>query len=206
MHEWRKKLSRFEPKPLHDVSGLPKAAVLLPISSKYPRELVLTRRSDNLSTHGGEVAFPGGRREPADRDLVHTALRETEEEIGLKPTQIEVIGRLSSLVSLHGIEVTPIVGLLPEQPVFVPCDAEIADVFQVPLEFFCKHSRESTNRIVYQGIPYYVPSWHWQGFHIWGLTAVMIVELINLLYDADIKLHEAPPTWFIPSSAKHRPQ
>jgi len=189
MRELREKLRRFQPKPLHSTSVLPEAAVLVPISQN---ELILTRRADHLPTHAGEVAFPGGRREPTDLDLVHTALRETEEEIGLPATQIEVIGRLSTLVSLHGIRVTPIVGLLPEQPCFKPSAAEIADVFQVPLNFFCEQPRSATHCIRYQGQPYYVPSWRWQGFHIWGLTAVMIVELVNQLYNANIDLHQPP--------------
>jgi len=192
MRQLRQKLHNFQPKQLRSPAGLPEAAVLMPISARHA-ELLLTRRADHLPTHGGEVAFPGGRREPADRDLVHTALRETEEEIGLPGTQVEVVGRLSTLVSLHGIRVTPIVGLLPERPCFKPSEAEIADVFQVPLAFFCEQPRTATHRIHhYQGKPFYVPSWRWQGFHIWGLTAVMIVELVNLLYDANIDLHRPP--------------
>jgi len=192
MHEWREKLHRFQPKRPSSAAGLPEAAVLAAISQTQPVQLLLTRRADHLPTHGGEVAFPGGRREPADRDLMHTALRETEEEIGLPPAQIKIIGSLSTLVSLHGICVTPIVGLLPQQPCFKPNPAEIADVFQVPLSFFCEQPRSSTHLIHYQGKPFYVPSWRWQGFHIWGLTAVMIVELVNLLCDANIDLHQPP--------------
>jgi len=192
MHEWRKKLHSFQPKPLRSAPGLPEAAVLVAISQTQQAQLLLTRRADHLPSHGGEVAFPGGRREPADRDLVHTALRETEEEIGLPSAQIEVVGWLSPLVSLHGIRVTPIVGLLSEQPCFKPNEAEIADVFQVPLAFFCDAPRNATHLIHYQSKPFYVPSWRWQGFHIWGLTAVMIVELVNLLCEAGIDLHQPP--------------
>jgi len=190
MHEWRKKLDSFQPQSPRSAAGLPQAAVLVPIDTR--QQLLLTRRADHLPTHGGEVAFPGGRREPEDRDLVHTALRETEEEIGLPAAQIEVVGRLSTLVSLHGIHVTPIIGLLPQQPCFKPNPAEIADVFQVPLAFFRDEPRSTTHLIRYQGKPFYVPSWRWQGFHIWGLTAVMIVELVNLLYEAGIDLHQPP--------------
>jgi len=194
MHEWRKKLQHFQPAPAQAAAGLPEAAVLVPISPNQPAQLLLTRRADHLPTHGGEVAFPGGRREPADRDLVQTALRETEEEIGLSASQIEVLGRLSTRVSRHGIHVTPVVGLLPKHPCLKPNETEIADVFLVPLEFFCNEPRSSTHLIHYQGKPFYVPGWRWRGFHIWGLTAVMIVELVNLLYDAGINLHTPRPT------------
>ncbi|KXU37109.1 hypothetical protein AXE65_03975 [Ventosimonas gracilis] len=165
MYEWRKKLDCFQPQSPGNTLGLPEAAVLVPIDTR--QQLLLTRRADHLPTHAGEVAFPGGRREPEDRDLVHTALREAEEEIGLAAAQIEVVGRLSTLISLHGIYVTPIVGLL-QQPCFKPNPAEIADLFQVPLRFFCDEPRSSTHLIHYQGTPFYVPSWRWQGFHIWG--------------------------------------
>jgi len=190
MQKWRKKLDSFQPQSPRSAAGLPEAAVLVPIDTR--QQLLLTRRADHLPTHGGEVAFPGGRREPEDRDLVQTALRETEEEIGLSASQIEVLGRLSTLVSLHGMRVTPIVGLFSQPACFKPNPAEIADLFQVPLTFFCNEPRSSTHLIHYQGKPFYVPGWRWRGFHIWGLTAVMIVELVNLLYETGINLHQPP--------------
>jgi len=81
------------------------------------------------------VAFPGGRRDPEDPDLIFTALREAEEEIGLPPGLVEVIGPLSPLISLHGIRVTPYVGVIPDYVEYLANDAEIAAVFSVPLEF-----------------------------------------------------------------------
>src|SRR3989338_11179129 len=92
----------------------PEAAVLVPIPRSADPELVLPLRASGLSTHGGEVAFPGGRRDPEDPDLIFTALREAQEEIGLPPGLVEVIGPLSPLISLHGIQVTPYVGLVPD--------------------------------------------------------------------------------------------
>ncbi len=131
-----------------------------------------------------------------DPDLIFTALREAEEEIGLPPGLVEVIGPLSPLISLHGIKVTPYVGVIPDFVEYRANDAEIAAVFSVPLEFFRKDPREHTHRIDYQGRSWYVPSYRYGDFKIWGLTAIMIVELINLLYDAKISLHQ-PPKSFI---------
>jgi 8-oxo-dGTP pyrophosphatase MutT (NUDIX family) len=160
-------------------------------------ELILTLRASGLSTHGGEVAFPGGRRDPEDPDLIFTALREAEEEIGLPPGLVEVIGPLSPLISLHGIRVTPYVGVIPDYVEYLANDAEIAAVFSVPLDFFRQDPREHTHRIDYQGRSWYVPSYRFGEYKIWGLTAIMIVELINLLYDdAKISLHQ-PPKSFI---------
>ena len=168
----------------------------MPITRSDEPELVLTLRASGLSTHGGEVAFPGGRRDPEDPDLIFTALREAEEEIGLPPGLVEVIGPLSPLISLHGIKVTPYVGVIPDYVEYQANDAEIAAVFSVPLEFFRKDPREHTHRIDYQGCSWYVPSYRFGEYKIWGLTAIMVVELVNLLYDAGIDLH-TPPKSFI---------
>ena len=154
--------------------------------------------TDRLDTEGAAfVAFPGGRRDPEDRDLVDTALREAEEEIGLPPGLVEVVGPLSSLVSRHGIQVTPYVGLVPDYVEYKANDAEIASVFSVPLEFFRSDPREMTHRIDYLGQSWYVPSYTYGEYRIWGLTAIMVVELVNLLFDdAQIALHQ-PPEHFI---------
>ncbi|WP_047589989.1 CoA pyrophosphatase [Ectopseudomonas khazarica] len=186
----------YRPRPLEAGHSFPEAAVLVPITRSDEPELVLTLRASGLSTHGGEVAFPGGRRDPEDRDLVHTALREAEEEVGLPPGLVEVLGPLSPLVSRHGIRVTPYVGLVPDYVEYKANDAEIASVFSVPLEFFRDDPREVTHRIDYLGQSWYVPSYTYDQYRIWGLTAIMVVELVNLLYDAGIALHQ-PPEHFI---------
>ena len=90
------------PHLLEPEGRLPEAAVLMPITRSEDPELVLTLRASGLSTHGGEVAFPGGRRDPEDRDLVHTALREAEEEVGLAPGMVEIVGPLKPGVTLTG--------------------------------------------------------------------------------------------------------
>lgn len=186
----------FTPRALEIDRSFPEAAVLLPITRSDEPELVLTLRASGLSTHGGEVAFPGGRRDPEDIDLMHTALREAEEEVGLPPGLVEMVGPLSPLVSRHGIKVTPYVGIVPDYVEYKANDAEIAAVFQVPLTFFCEDRREVTHRIDYLGHSWYVPCYRYQDFKIWGLTAIMVVELVNLLYDAQIALHQ-PPESFI---------
>ncbi|KPA92919.1 NTP pyrophosphohydrolase [Pseudomonas asplenii] len=169
---------------------------MVPITRSEEPELVLTLRASGLSTHGGEVAFPGGRRDPEDPDLVFTALREAEEEIGLAPGLVEIVGPLSPLVSLYGLKVTPYVGLVPDFVEYRANDAEIAAVFNVPLAFFREDPREHTHRIDYQGRSCYVPSYRYGEYKIWGLTAIMIVELVNLLYDTRIDLYQ-PPQRFI---------
>ena len=114
LDELLRRVQGHQPQQLILASDFPEAAVLVPITRSDEPELVLTLRAHGLSTHSGEVAFPGGRRDDTDADLVMTALREAEEEIGLAPGLVDVLGPLSSLVSRHGIKVTPIVGLVPD--------------------------------------------------------------------------------------------
>ena len=166
----------------------PQAAVLVPVLAMGEPELLLTVRAHGLSTHSGEVAFPGGRRDPEDDDLIHTALREAGEEVGLPSSQVQVIGRLTSRESLHGLEVTPVVGLLPPEPRLLANPGEIADIFQVPLRFFAENPCEILPRVDYLGRQWQIPCYEYQGYRIWGLTAMMVVELVNLVYDAGIAL------------------
>ena len=127
------------------------------------------------------------------------ALREAEEEIGLPPGLVEVIGPLSPVVSRYGICVTPYVALIPDYVEYRPNDAEIASVFSVPLDFLRQDPRETTHRIDHQGRSWYVPCYRYGSYKIWGLTAIMVVELVNLLFDAGIEMQHPSPT-FIPLS------
>ena len=182
------RIQRFTPLALAPERQLPEAAVLMPITRNENPELVLTLRASGLSTHSGEVAFPGGRRDPDDKDLAHTALREAQEEVGLAPGLVQMVGPLSPLISRYGMRVTPFVGIVPDFVEYQPNDGEIAAVFQVPLHFFCEDVREVTHRIDYHGRSWYVPCYRYENFKIWGLTAIMVVELINVMYDANIDL------------------
>ncbi len=175
---------------LVEAAGLPEAGVLIPVTCVNDQpEIILTLRSKRLSTHSGEVAFPGGRRDPGDVDLSYTALRETHEEIGLPPDLVEMIGPMNSLVSRFGIKVTPYVGIVPDVFDLKPNESEIEEVFRVPVSFFMEDRREMTHRIDYEGRSWYVPSYRYEGFKIWGLTALMLAEFINVAFDAEIPLH-----------------
>ncbi|MDE3736320.1 MULTISPECIES: CoA pyrophosphatase [Pseudomonas] len=187
-----RRVQSYSPRTLETDHDFPEAAVLVPITRSDEPELVLTLRASGLSTHGGEVAFPGGRRDPEDPDLIRTALREAEEEVGLPPGLVEVIGPLSTLVSRHGIKVTPFVGLVPDFVQYKANDGEIDSVFSVPLAFFRDDPRQVTHRIDYLGCSWYVPSYQYGEYKIWGLTAIMVVELVNLVYDARIDMTRAP--------------
>lgn len=192
LDELLRRVTSHTPGTLETDKRFPEAAVLLPITRSDAPELVLTLRASGLSTHGGEVAFPGGRRDPGDPDLIFTALREAEEEIGLPPGLVEIVGPLSPQLSKHGLKVTPYVGIIPDFVEYKPNDGEIAAVFSVPLDFFREDVREHTHRIDRHGRSWYVPSYRFGEFKIWGLTAIMIVELMNVLFDSNISLHQPP--------------
>jgi 8-oxo-dGTP pyrophosphatase MutT (NUDIX family) len=167
----------------------PEASVLVPVSDNAGSpEILFTLRSSNLSTHRGQVAFPGGKKDSTDPNLAHTALRETHEEIGLPPDQVQLVGPLSQVISRYGILVTPYVGIVPADHPLVPNPHEIESIFRVPVEFFLEDRRERTDVLPFLDNTYHVPCYRWEDYQIWGLSAVVLVEFLNAVYDARIDL------------------
>lgn len=158
------------------------AAVLVPlIDHPGGMKVLLTQRTAGLPRHAGQVAFPGGRLDATDRDPVHTALRETEEEIGLPPDNVAVAGRLDDYITGTGYVVAPIVGFVEPGQDYVPEPSEVDDVFEVPLSFFmdpANHRRETER---WSGIDRTFYAMHWNGRYIWGATAAMLVNLYEVL-------------------------
>ena len=161
------------------------AAVLVPLVNR-PAGLtvLLTQRSAALPDHPGQISFPGGRIDPDDATPTAAALREAQEEVGLPPERVEVLGRLATYETVSGYSVTPIVGWIePPFPV-VPDPVEVDDVFEVPLAFVLEPAHQQrhfrmlgTLRRDYYAIPY-------ADRYIWGATAAMIVILERTLRDA----------------------
>ncbi|MFT7724086.1 MAG: CoA pyrophosphatase [Roseateles sp.] len=162
------------------------AAVLLPLVQRDAGlNLLLTRRTDHLRDHAGQISFPGGRTEPQDDGPVATALRETEEEIGLPRERIEVIGQLPVYATVTAFQVTPVVGLV--RPGFtLALDAfEVAEAFEVPLAFLMNPAHHRHHRFELAGTERRFLSMPWQGagreYFIWGATAAMLRNLYRLL-------------------------
>jgi len=158
-----------------DQPAMAQAGVLIAITDEDNPHLVLTRRATHLNIHSGEVAFAGGKRDESDPDIIYTALREAEEEINLASHHVTVIGELDQVVSRFGYVVTPIVGLIPADIEFTANLDELDAVFKVPLRFFLDtqpHDYFESGKIS-------IPSFHFEGFRIWGLTAMMITEMMN---------------------------
>ncbi|MCP5326491.1 MAG: CoA pyrophosphatase [Oceanospirillaceae bacterium] len=164
--------------------SLADAAVLVAVTrDEHNPEIILTLRSTQLPTHKGEVAFAGGKTDPEDADAVATALREAHEEVGIAPAQVEVVGALDQVVSRFGFVVTPVLGLVAQDIELHPDPRELQAVFRVPLKFFLENEPA-----IDQLGSFRVPRWQYENFMIWGLTAMMIAQMMNQFYGATIEL------------------
>ncbi|MGD0339849.1 MAG: CoA pyrophosphatase [Bacteroidota bacterium] len=161
-----------------------KAAVLIPlIARKEPGDydLLLTLRTESVEHHKGQVSFPGGATNDNDRDEIATALREAEEEVGIASSEIQILGTLNNVWTPSGFIITPIVGYLTHFPHLVLQHDEVAEVFCVPLSFFSDPANMTTKTRYYEGQPREVYFYHYDNFTIWGITAIIIRELVQVL-------------------------
>ncbi len=146
-------------------------------------KVILTLRKQYEGTHSGQMSFPGGKQEPSDTDLTQTALRETNEEIGISPNHIRVIGKLSELyIPPSNFLVYPTVGVLKEEASFKKDDAEVEEIVPIPLSFFLdEKSRGKTNIKIMGNSTVDVPAYVYDRYTIWGATAIMMSEFVYLL-------------------------
>jgi 8-oxo-dGTP pyrophosphatase MutT (NUDIX family) len=143
---------------------------------------VLTRRTDRLRGHSGQVSFPGGRRDPGDRTLVDTALRETCEELGVCGPGLTVLGTLSPIyIPPSDFEVFPAVAALDEPPSFQPNPDEVAEVFAVPLSALVNDAYKRLEHWPFNGVEVEIPYYAFNGHKVWGATAIMLSEFENRL-------------------------
>ena len=158
------------------------AAVLVPL---IPRPegvtVLLTQRASHLSRHAGQIAFPGGRSDPGDASIVHTALREAQEEVGLDPGRVDVLGVLPQYRTRTGFLITPVVGWIEPPFRLQPDPGEVADVFEMPLAFALdagnheRHHRDADDgRRYFYVLPF-------EDRYIWGATAAMLVNFHHVL-------------------------
>ena len=170
------------------VEELRKAAVLIALTDSNEPELIYTLRSNKVGSHGGEVSFPGGMYEDVDKNLEHTALRESEEETGMDSSKVNILGPLDTVVSRYNISVTPYVGIVPENVSLNDKSEEIESCFKVPLSFLLRDERHRNDEINRDGDIFFMPAYQYDSYIIWGLTAMMTVDFLNIALEAKIDL------------------
>lgn len=172
----------------HYHSELKTAAVLIPIieidvdntSSKNNAQqlkILFTKRASHLKHHGGQISFPGGKAESYDENIIATALRETQEEIGLLADNIEIIGQLHPYQTISGYIVTPIIAFIPANQIYTIDKNEVSEIFQVPLQHFLNTNNHHSVTIHQQNRQHQVHFMPYQHYNIWGATAAMLKDL-----------------------------
>lgn len=159
----------------------PRQAAVMVLITDHPThpELIYTLRAKHLRDHPGEVAFPGGKWEPQDRNLLVTALRETHEEIALPPAQVRILGAINPRSTFAGTKVTPFVGLVSHTVRMVADPNELDSIFRVPLNWFSAENRLRVDEFSFAGMTYRVPAYGYQDYEIWGFTAAVTQEILT---------------------------
>lgn len=160
------------------VRRLKPAAVLVPVMRrKKGLSVLLTRRSDNMRSHRGQISFPGGRREPGDASAAAAALREAHEEVGIPQDAVEVIGYLDDYPTVTRYLVTPVVGLVDDVPEVRACAREVAEIFEVPLPFVLDPESFERKSFRLRGVKVPILELNYGERRIWGATAGMLWNL-----------------------------
>jgi 8-oxo-dGTP pyrophosphatase MutT (NUDIX family) len=189
LHERLQSCLRHDLNPLIG-TGHGQAAVLMALSDTPEPELLLIRRSLQLSSHPGEIALPGGKAELADTDLLTTALRESWEEVALPIDRFRFCGNLTSRTSMVGLAVTAMVGVVP-QDLMLQADArEVDEIIRMPLLYFADPANLRTDRVMLRNLYRIAPRYQYLHYTIWGITAGFIIELVNRLYGANLDIDE----------------
>ena len=162
----------------------PAAVLLLIVNHARGPTVLFTQRTSHLPAHAGQISFPGGRREDDDSDLEATALRESREEVGLDPERVEVLGRLPEYKTSTGFAVTPIVGWAEPPLAWRPDPAEVAEVFEVPLDFLLDARNHRHESAFYRGRMRHYWAMPFGSRFIWGATAGMLVTFQRIVSPA----------------------
>jgi 8-oxo-dGTP pyrophosphatase MutT (NUDIX family) len=158
-------------------AGLRPAAVLVPVIRHADRlSMLLTVRSADLRSHGGQIAFPGGARDASDVTAADTALREAQEEVGLDPALVEIVGYLDDHPTFSRFMVTPVVGIIKGAPALSPHQREVAEIFELPFELIARE-RFERKILSRDGVELPFFELNWQRYRVWGATAAMLWDL-----------------------------
>lgn len=174
--ELKNRLDAHQPRSI-DTPDLSEAAVLIPLMNKGGEACVLvTKRTQHVATHKGQMSLPGGRYDDEDPDTLSTALRETHEEVGIMPEHVEILGRFDDFISIAGFHVATYIGAVPHPYEYVLSTGEIEAYVEVPLSLFASRSFDRVEQVSFQGKQYKVYYYLYEGFEIWGLTARILTD------------------------------
>lgn len=178
-------LAQHTPRTVAEWEARP-AAVLAPLFLKDGKwHLLFTQRTETVQDHKGQISFPGGRRDPDDPSLLATALREAQEEIGLDPADVTILGQLDEMYTVTQYRISPFVGVIPYPYPFRVNSAEIAELIEVPLEAFLDPANlEQRERAALVGPPLPVYFYHIGSYTIWGVTARIVKDFLERIAPA----------------------
>lgn len=159
------------------------AAVLVPIVARDDRlSILLTERQKGLNAHAGQISFPGGKVEADDRSPLDAALRETEEEVGIRRDYVEVLGFCDDYQTVTGFRIVPVVGLVSGSFDLIADESEVAQIFEVPFEFLMNADNHRRDSLIWQGTRRHYFAMPFETHYIWGATAGILKNLHERLY------------------------
>ena len=174
-------LQKYEPPPIPpQFRDHAKASVMVLVREGSRPSLVLTERTSHLSSHAGEVAWPGGRVEPADANPLAAGLRETFEEIGVPQAAVTVIGELPGEISKFGLWVMPYVGLISADQAVTANPSEVASIFEIPMDWLSANPPKEIERLDRHGETQWAPVYYFGNHRVWGLTALILASLVDI--------------------------
>ncbi|MCB2088313.1 MAG: CoA pyrophosphatase [Sphingomonadaceae bacterium] len=172
------------PDPMEDAMAPPDrlapAAVLIAVTERDDPGVLVTHRPHTMRKHPGQAAFPGGRLDPGETP-VEAALREAQEELGIDPRDVRVIGETDRFRTRTGFDITPVLATIPADLPLVPNPAEVAEWFEPPFRYILDPANQQEQEVHWEGAMRRYTEIHWQGHRIWGVTAAIIVNLTRRL-------------------------
>lgn len=162
---------------IDDMDGLRDAAVLIAITDRADPGVIFVQRPKHMRNHPGQVAFPGGKIDPGDKDAIDAALREAHEEIALERDHVDIIGLTDSFQSGSGYNIQPVVGVIPPDLPFIADPTEVESWFEAPLRFILDPANRSTHEGTWNGRKRHYYEIFWEQYRIWGITAGILNNL-----------------------------
>ncbi len=178
----KSRLDKYHANQISLNGAIPAAVMILMVNMENIPHVLFTRRTELVETHKGQISFPGGAQDPPDKNLLQTAIRETEEEIGIKPDKIEVLGQLDDFLTITDFLIRPFAGILQPPLKFRLSEDEVDEVFQAPLSLFLEESHFEVKKWEHAGRNYDVYFYTYRNHVIWGATAFILNHFIDVVF------------------------